>query len=76
MELIPVRTQPERNKPRFLLDENVQPDINFKLSPKFLPLRAIARHGTPDWLVLERAKEMDLVVITKDKGRNYGRLLQ
>ena len=68
MELIPVRTQPERNKPRFVLDENVQPDHKFKLAPKFLPIRAIARPGTPDWLVLEHAKEMGLVVITGDKG--------
>jgi len=68
MELIPVGTQPERNKPRFVLDENIQTKYNFKLTPKYLPLRAIARPGTPDWLVLERAKEMDLIIITPDKG--------
>ena len=68
MELIPVRHQPERNQPRYVLDENIQPYLNFKLAPKFLSLRAIARPGTPDWLVLERAKDMDLIIITGDKG--------
>ncbi len=68
MELIPVSTQPERNKPRFVLDENIQTKYNFKLSPKYLPLRVVAWPGAPDWVVLERAKEMDLIVITPDKG--------
>ena len=68
MELIPVKYQPERNKPRFLLDEGIQPKYSFRLAPKFLPLRAIARPGSPDWIVLERAKEMELIVITQDKG--------
>ena len=68
MELIPVRHQPERNKPRYVLDENIQTKYNFKLSPKYLPLRAVAWLGAPDWVVLERAKEMDLIVITPDKG--------
>ena len=68
LELIPVRHQHERNKPRFLLDEGIQPKYSFKLAPKFLPLRAIARPGSPDWIVLERAKEMELIVITEDKG--------
>ena len=67
MELIPVRTQPERNQPRYVLDENIQVKYNFKLSPKYLPFRAIAWPGAPDWVVLERAKEMDLIVITPDK---------
>lgn len=68
MELIPVKYQIERTTPRFLLDEGIQPKRSFNLSPKFLPLRAIARPGSPDWIVLERAKEMDLIVITEDKG--------
>jgi len=66
MELIPVKNQLERNKPRFLIDENCAP--NGKLSPKFLTFSAIARRGTPDWLLLEKAKEMELELITRDKG--------
>jgi len=68
MELIPVGTQPERNKPRYVLDEMLQPKCSTNLSPKYLPLRAVAWPGAPDWVVLERAKEMDVIVITPDKG--------
>lgn len=55
-------------KPVFLLDENLQPTRNELKSPKFLHLREVVHRGTPDWLLLEKAKERELVIITKDKG--------
>lgn len=68
MELIPVGKQLERNKPRFILDENIQPRKHEGLSPKFLPVRAVVKPGSHDWLLLERAKNLELIIITCDKG--------
>jgi len=55
-------------KPLFLLDENLQPTRREINSPQFIPLRKLAHPGTPDWLLLEKTKEKNLVIITKDKG--------
>ena len=55
-------------KPTYLLDENIQPNRMEINSPDFIPLRKIARRGTPDWLLLEILKEKNLIGITKDKG--------
>lgn len=55
-------------KPRYLLDENLQPTKREIMSPEFLPLRKFAHRGTPDWLLLEKTKENNLIIITKDKG--------
>ena len=68
MELVPVGKQLERNKPRFILDEMIQPRKHERLSPKFLPVRAVVRPGSHDWLLLERAKDLDVTIITCDKG--------
>lgn len=53
---------------QFVLDENIQPSRMELKNKKFIPLRRIARHGTPDWLLLEILKEKNLTTITKDKG--------
>jgi len=68
MELIPATQQPERNKLTYLLDENIQVSKSEKLSKKYVNLRDILGWKCPDWIVLEKAKEMELTIITCDKG--------
>jgi len=48
---------------QFVLDENIQPSRMELKNKKFIPLRRIARHGTPDWLLLEILKEKNLTTI-------------
>ena len=55
-------------KPLFLLDEHLQPTRKEIKSPQFIPLRKLVHTGTPDWFLLEKTKENNLVIITKDKG--------
>ena len=78
MELIPIPKQLERNSritafknkfksARYLLDENCTTKDN-EPSPEFLPFRVLIKIGTPDWLLLEIAKEHNLIITTRDKG--------
>lgn len=52
----------------FILDENIQPSEYEKKSSKYINMRQIRKPGTPDWVLLEEAKEHNGVIITMDKG--------
>ncbi len=78
MELVPIpnlraknsRVTAFKNKiknAKYILDENCTTKDN-DLSPEFLPSSVLIKIGTPDWRVLEIAREYNLIVITRDKG--------
>lgn len=77
MELVPIPKLREKNShvttvrnsinsAKYLLDENC--GMEGRLDPQFLFFRNLVRPGTPDWLVLEIAKEHNLIITTRDKG--------
>ena len=77
MELVPIPKQSEKNSnvravrnsiksAKYLLDENCGKDANH--NPEYLFFRNLVSPGTPDWLVLEIAREYNLIITTRDKG--------
>lgn len=55
-------------KAKFVLDENIHPRPGLSNNQKFIQFRRFARQGTPDWVLLEKLKEKDLIFVTRDKG--------
>ena len=77
MELVPIPKPREKNSnvrtvrnsiksAKYLLDENCGKDANH--NPEYLFFRNLVSPGTPDWLVLEKAREHNLIINTRDKG--------